>query len=216
MPQKVSIHVPVGAIFTELTVVSIDSSKLVTVRCSCGAQKQVVKYQLTQGKTRSCGCMARAWQSKAHRTHGLRHHSLYKTWFEMHERCTNPAKDNFKHYGGRGIKVCERWAEFPEFLVDMGERPDGMTLDRYPDHNGNYEPSNCRWATKHEQMSNMRTNRYIVVNGERMMMSDAARRFGLSVQLIQKRLDVLRWDDTRSATEPARKSNRSNHRAAGR
>lgn len=83
----------------------------------------------------------------------------YVSWGSMHQRCSNPKHDNWKHYGGRGIKVCERWSGeqgFENFLSDMGERPPGMTLDRYPNPDGNYEPGNVRWATATQQNRNKR------------------------------------------------------------
>lgn len=91
-----------------------------------------------------------------HRGHDGRERSAtYNSWRAMRERCTRPSHPYFEHYGGRGIKVCDRWAKFANFLADMGERPDGMTLDRR-DVDGDYEPSNCRWATKIEQRWNRR------------------------------------------------------------
>ena len=71
-------------------------------------------------------------------------------------RCRNPKWHAFKHYGGRGIRVCESWLKFENFFADLGPRPEGKTLDRYPDPSGNYEPGNCRWATRKEQRKNQR------------------------------------------------------------
>jgi len=85
--------------------------------------------------------------------HGYNGTGTYETWRGMKGRCLNKKRNDYKYYGGRGIKVCERWLEFKNFLDDMGERPEGKTLDR-KDNDGNYEPSNCRWATKQEQQLN--------------------------------------------------------------
>jgi len=74
----------------------------------------------------------------------------------MIQRCTNPNRADYRLYGGRGIKVCKRWRDFAAFLADMGERPKGKTLDRYPNNNGNYQPGNCRWATPKQQAANRR------------------------------------------------------------
>ena len=81
--------------------------------------------------------------------------ATYQTWTNMRQRCSNPKRPDYKYYGGRGIKVCERWNNsFLAFIKDMGERPEGKTIDRYPNKDGNYEPGNCRWATAKEQALN--------------------------------------------------------------
>lgn len=95
------------------------------------------------------------------RTHGLYYHELYPIWRSMHQRCNDPNLKAHPDYGGRGIKVCDRWSGpdgFPNFLADMGERPKGLTLERI-NNNGNYEPDNCRWATPTEQQRNRRNTR---------------------------------------------------------
>ena len=95
------------------------------------------------------------------RTHGYSRSSTYKTWEAMLTRCNNADQKTFAAYGARGITVCKRWLKFENFLADMGERPSGKTIDRYPDKNGNYEPTNCRWATQIEQCRNRNTCRTV-------------------------------------------------------
>lgn len=131
--------------------------------CSCNAPDAILEVSgsdLRRGHTRSCGCLLgdviRA-MGGGRRTHGHSAHGrsrTYVSWEAMHQRCRNPNKDGFERYGGRGITVCERWRDFENFLADMGERPAGKTLDRYPNPDGDYEPLNCRWATPKEQQAN--------------------------------------------------------------
>lgn len=87
----------------------------------------------------------------------------YRTWYNMKTRCENPRSSKYRFYGGRGIKLCERWRSFEAFLYDMGERPSAAhTIDRYPNKDGDYEPNNCRWATQKEQNANRRSSRAVV------------------------------------------------------
>lgn len=119
--------------------------------CDCGRMIRARHDQLLCGKTKSCGCLKVK--------HGHRSQSpspTYHSWASMKSRCLNPLATDYNLYGGRGVKVCDRWLDFNLFLEDMGERPEGKTIDRYPDANGNYEPGNCRWATAGEQNSNRR------------------------------------------------------------
>lgn len=112
----------------------------------------------------------------------------YCAWDSMLRRCYNVEYREFAYYGGRGIAVCDEWRNsFYEFLHDMGERPEGMSLDRI-DTNGNYEPSNCRWATPQEQTRNRRSNVYITHNGETMILNDWATKLKISRITLKSRL----------------------------
>jgi hypothetical protein len=98
----------------------------------------------------------------------------------MRQRCENPNNDRFAAYGGRGIRVCERWQTFENFFSDMGARPAGTSIDRYPDKNGNYEPGNCRWASPREQQNNRRVNHLITWQGETLTVTEMARKLGIN------------------------------------
>lgn len=139
--------------------------------CECGAVTVVAGAALRKGHTTSCGCWNREAASERYATIGSAgrgraqshgHHvggrpsRTYHSWLAMKKRCHYPAHPAFPIYGGRGVTVCSRWRDsFEHFLADMGERPDGRTLDRI-DPYGNYEPGNCRWATPVEQRANQR------------------------------------------------------------
>lgn len=114
----------------------------------------------------------------------LQHPGAYASWSSMITRCTNPRRAGWKNYGGRGITVCPQWRCFAGFLADMGDRPADKTLDRYPDANGNYEPGNCRWATRQEQARNQRSDVWIGAE----LQSDAAMRIGVNQSTLLRRL----------------------------
>lgn len=156
--------------------------------CDCGSRVVVRGSSLRNGHTISCGVRCTLRQMPSQRTHGQSRTPTWNSWSSMRKRCENPAEPKFPQYGGRGISVCERWQVFESFLADMGARPIGTTLDRWPDTNGNYEPGNCRWATPTEQQNNRTNNRRIDVNGDTMTIAQLSAATGMSPSAIARRL----------------------------
>ena len=159
-------------------------------RCECGTERAVYASLLKGGGSQSCGCLTieRHPRKHGHTGKGRRPSKTYTAWDGMIQRCTNPRHGKFARYGGRGITVCERWrSSFEAFLADMGECPAGLTLDRR-DNDGNYEPGNCRWATRKVQQNNRSACHYITHNGETLSVTDWAERLGLVTATILERI----------------------------
>lgn len=131
------------------------------------------------------------------------HWPEYQSWFDMKRRCQNPKAQQFKNYGARGIRVCERWlADFANFLADMGRRPSPRhTLDRV-NNDGPYAPDNCRWATRAEQRANQRTCHFIEVDGRRVLLRHAAEAVGMAEQTLYSRIYYWGWSVERALKTP--------------
>ena len=163
-------------------------------RCDCGTEKPVRIDHLRSGRTISCGCEHSRRSSartpklhKANTTHGLSRSRIYDTWSNMKSRCQNPNNVAYKYYGGRGIAVCERWQRFENFIADMGFPDDDQEIDRI-DNDGNYEPGNCRWATRRQQQNHRRVNKYIEYRGHTRTVSEWARIMNIHRNTLDKRL----------------------------
>lgn len=164
-------------------------NRYATAICDCGTQKRIAIGNLRSGSTQSCGCL-RAVACVTHGyTRGRRSTPEYRTWSHMKERCVNPRENRYEDYGGRGIAVCDRWLHsFQYFLADMGPRPSPKhSIDRI-DNDGNYEPGNCRWATKAEQAVNARSNVNITASGKTLCAAEWGRRIGIDKGTLYRRV----------------------------
>ena len=197
---KPKLKPPVGSRFGRLVVEAGETRsergiRAFPCRCDCGAAKVVVVSDLYSGRVVSCGCAKREASARTGRANfkhggvkGGRRSPTYITWQSMLLRCENQKTNGYAIYGGRGIKVCPAWRDFGTFLADMGERPEGMTLDRI-DVDGDYCPSNCRWVSDSVQYSNKRTSRTLTHEGVTLTVAEWARVQGLHRNTILRRLN---------------------------
>lgn len=170
--------------------------------CDCGKEKTINGDNIKSGQTKSCGCLSIEMTIERSTIHGHakrnRHEPEFDAWQAMIERCYNNKNTAvYKNYGGRGIKVCERWLHsFENFFEDMGKRPsDKHSLDRHPNNDGDYEPINCRWATQKEQTSNTRRNRWIEYNGERHILQEWANILGVDRRQINAMMRIKSFNE---------------------
>lgn len=173
--------------------------------CDCGAEKIVAYQHLARGLVKSCGCLRKERTRATMTKHGGSADGgarWYQAWSGMLGRCNNSNSARFHRYGGRGIRVCDRWRDPLAFYADMGDPPEGHSLDRI-DNDRDYSPDNCRWATAKEQNNNRCTTRMISFGGETMSAAVWAQRLGIGKATMYYRL--REWPLERALTEPPRR-----------
>lgn len=193
--------IAIGQQFGRLTVLrqvaSAGRRRRFLCRCVCGTETTVGVDHLVSGDSTSCGCYNRERVRECYVPHPKHGHAVgnrqtpeYRVWAGMKARCLNPNKPAFKDYGGRGIRICDRWRDsFEAFYADMGPRPSLQhELDRYPDNDGHYEPGNVRWATRAQQMLNTRQNRFLTYAGRTQTVVEWAREIGIPASRLRDRL----------------------------
>jgi len=161
------------------------------LKCMCGNEYEADLTRV-EFENLGCGCRHGANLKPKHGHTGKNFTSItYSSWKSAKSRCFNPKNIRYKDYGGKGVTMCDRWLGehgFKNFLSDMGERPSkSLTLDRFPDKNGNYEPSNCRWATIEMQSRNLNRNVFFTFNGEKLCLSDWSKKMGIAKETLRIR-----------------------------
>lgn len=184
-----------GRVFGNLAVIGLagkakSGSMIWSCRCACGNPeiRQVWSSSLIRGLTVSCGCVRKERVRQASTKDGMSTHPLRNIWYRMWERCTDSSSPDYPDYGARGIRVCERWEVFANFVADMPSRPEGTSIDRIDNDKG-YKPGNCRWATPKEQARNKRTNRQVTLNGVTKPLAQWVEELGLNYTTTVSRLN---------------------------
>lgn len=177
----------VGRTFGSLLVVAVGSmingKTHMVCACSCGKETTATVGHLVDGRRLSCGCA-----KNGNPKHGKRRTKEYSIWCDMKKRCSNQSSISYRWYGAKGVKVCERWLTFENFLDDMGTCPEGMSLDRIDASKG-YQPGNCRWATAKEQTENRAVQKFYTLNGETMTLPDWCKKVGINYSTMRGRLN---------------------------
>lgn len=199
-----------GKTFGKLTVIRqvgrTKARKIIWLcQCECGNTSTVIGSDLVANKVKSCGCKKIEKLLDRVVTHGDSKTRLYRIWGAMKKRCLNPNVHEYQNYGGRGITVCKEWLEdfcsFREWALQNGYK-DHLTIDRI-DVNGNYEPSNCRWATRKEQNNNRTTNHYLTFDGKTMNIASWAKEIDIKESILRQRIRDG-WTTARALTQPVK------------
>lgn len=173
-------------------------------RCDCGSECVKRGFKLRQGRVKSCGQNGCSWWDFKPQGEAFSRRPEYRIWEGMRRRCEQKTHLSYPRYGGAGVKVCSRWKKFENFFADMGPRPSPeYSIDRYPNQSGNYEPGNCRWATKTEQQRNKKNNVFVEYEGERMLLLEVVAKLGVRRGVIYQRLKTG-WPLDEALTTPVR------------
>ena len=171
-------------------------------RCDCGGSAITESYKLKAGHTKSCGCYNKEKSAERGTIHGQCNSFSYGSWRGMKERCLNPNNINYKYYGAKGIKICNRWLTFENFFRDMGERPKGLTLER-EDNNGDYCLENCIWANIQQQVYNKSNTIFLTFKDKTMTVADWSIKTDIAYETIRGRLK-RGWATEMALTLPLR------------
>ena len=184
-----------GQKFGRITVILfVDQDKKWLCKCKCGSYAKVRADKLKSGQTKSCGCLSVEAKFK----HGFTGTRIFRVWDQMITRCYNTKNKKYLYYGGRGIKVCDRWRySFQLFLKDMGPPPSGHSIDRM-DNNKDYAPGNCRWATPKQQANNRRDNVFLTFKGKTQTISQWSEELGVNRGMISQRIQRYGWSVDRT------------------
>ena len=209
----------IGKKFNRLTVIGEYSKNKRVIRhclCDCGNETDVTLDKLVRGHTKSCGCLAKEVVGNQFRTHGMSKTRLFGIYTKMVRRCYVPEESCFKFYGAKGIKICDEWrndrTKFFDWALSNGYHDD-LSIDRINVY-GDYEPSNCRWATAKEQTRNKRNNRYLTYQGKKQIISDWARELNINPTTLQNRLK-RGWSVEKALSHPVHKEKRNRNAKGG-
>lgn len=208
-----------GQRFNRLTVIALDGiyespsgTRRAAWICQCDCSKVTVvrTINLTSGEVKSCGCLRNETTIKRNFKHGLTNSPEYTTWQNMISRCYDKKNPSFKYYGQRGIRVCERWHDFVHFLTDMGRKPSPIyTIERI-NNDGNYEPTNCKWATQKEQSINKSNTLIVTFNNQTKSLIEWSEIININYKVLKDRLCEYGWTVERAFTEEIGKYRKNN------
>lgn len=209
-------NITIGTHFGDLEILWPSVNRKWKCQCKCGIIENVYHLKLHRGRSIMCRrCRKKATMGGYY----AEHRKACTVWRNMKRRCEDPLANDYKSYGARGVKVCERWQHLGNFISDMGDPPTRFQIDRI-NTNGDYEPSNCRWVSRHDQNRNLRRNRFVLCFGKRMIAADAAKIIGWNRGQISKAMKQLGWPENfdvsnlRKRTNTTKRNPNGQHRSA--